>query len=372
MRGGGRRGPPPEGQYSIATGRLRRRDSTAASAMSWAWRPIDEGRLGRLPALEGGDEGVEETRKALLSVEVGIAFAADAGRAESGHVGDRGRQRLQHSPLSEDLDPLVEPVDRPSPVVDVAERPARHPEEHHRGVDVARLADPRLDATRARGVDLGRPLADEPGDEVEVVDGLVAEEAPGDRDVLGRGRPVVARDEVDDFDRPDFSFPDPPPDLPVLGEGAAPEPDRDGDVGRGRFGDDGPDPGEVEVDRLLAVGGLAGAERLAEQVDVGVGGGRDEDRVERVRGPDRRRVGLRAGAVLLGHPFGGRTVDIADADQLRPGMMSDVPGVDRTGPAGPEEGESNHGRLLSAGVAGERTAGAGRRAFPCGRIARRG
>ena len=180
------------------------------------------------------------------------------------------------------------------------------------------------------------------------MDRLVAEEAPGDRDVLGRGRPVVTRDEVDDLDRSDLPFADPAPDLPVLGEGAAPEPDCDGHVGRGRFGDDGPHARKVEVDRLLAVGGLAGAERLAQQFDMGIGGGRDEDRVDRFRPPDGGGIGRRAGAVLSGDPLGGRTVDIADAHQLRSGVPGDVPGVDPAGPAGSEEGESNHGRLPSA------------------------
>ena len=75
---------------------------------------------------------------------------------------------------------------------------------------------------------------------------------------------------MDGFDRPDLPIPDPPSSLLVLGQTAAPEPDRNGDVDAGRLVDHRSDPGDVEIDRLFAVGGLAGVHRLAQQVDVGV------------------------------------------------------------------------------------------------------
>ena len=51
-----RAAPRPDRQYDIVTGRLRRKDSTAASAMSCACSPSVRDGLYRLSALECEDE----------------------------------------------------------------------------------------------------------------------------------------------------------------------------------------------------------------------------------------------------------------------------------------------------------------------------
>src|ERR1700730_4895424 len=133
-------------------------------------------------------------------------------------------------------------------------------------------------------------LTQEEAGHVEVVDGHVAEQAAGGGDVGGRrGRRVPAGDD-ELLQAADLPAGHP---LAHLGEGRvepAVEADHDGrvqalDVLPARV-----DPGQVEVDRLLAEHRLARPYRGGEQVDVGSRGGGDDDGVDACVTEERPRV----------------------------------------------------------------------------------
>ena len=86
-----------------------------------------------------------------------------------------------------------------------AERAVGQAQDHGPGVDIVVAREDRKAAHRAGGVDLVDLLAGHPAQRVEVVDGRVAEEPAGDRDVGVGRRLVVVGDEPDEVDGPELA-----------------------------------------------------------------------------------------------------------------------------------------------------------------------
>ena len=91
---------------------------------------------------------------------------------------------------AEQLDPLVIAVAGASAVADHAQHAARALENELRRIDVAKLADLRIDQASACREELDELLSEQPARRVEIVDGEVLEQAAAARnEVRGRGTP---------------------------------------------------------------------------------------------------------------------------------------------------------------------------------------
>jgi hypothetical protein len=112
------------------------------------------------------------------------------------------------------------------------------------------------------------------------------------------------------------------------------------------FGDDckarfGAPP--VEVERLLAKDGLAGARCRFDQIGVSICRAGDDDGVGRRVGKDRSLRRDRR-AVAARQPFRGGAIDIDDRAKARSGMANDILGVDSPDATRAELAEADHVR----------------------------
>ena len=242
----------------------------------------------RRPAL--GEVGVE--RRPLVAVGLDVAIQEEprqrlAGPGLTADVPARVPGRVvgdRHAGVAERLDALVEPVDRLAAVVDRGERAVLVGQHRDGRVDVAGLADPRVDAYRAAGEHLGHRALHHVVRHVEVVDDHVKEDAAADGDVLGRWGGGVAAGDPQDVQVADRTVGHPVAHRLVPRVEAAVEADHERDArlldGRQRA----VHLREVEADRLLAEDRLAGLGRRDDQVDVGVGARADRHRVDVVGG----------------------------------------------------------------------------------------
>ena len=113
---------------------------------------------------------------------------------------------------------------------------------------------------------------------------------------------------------------------------------------RGAFGIDhleaGFDALDIEVDRLFAEDGLAGAGELFDQVGMGVGGRADDDCVDIGRLEDRIDA-AHFGAILSGEVGGSLLKGIGHGNELGLGAGSDGLGMHLADAAGAEQAETN-------------------------------
>ena len=82
---------------------------------------------------------------------------------------------LQHATRTKDLDPLVEAVDRAARVVDDAKPAAFAAQAGDGGVEIACLANCRINEVRPECADFDNLLAHQPAGEIEIMDRAVAE-----------------------------------------------------------------------------------------------------------------------------------------------------------------------------------------------------
>jgi hypothetical protein len=213
------------------------------------------------------------------------------------------------------------------------------------GIDIARRADRRIDQHAGGGEDLDRLLVEQPSRHVEIVDHHVAEQAARDAHIGERRRARVAARDAEQLDPADPSVAQLAFEPRKVGIEAPVEAYHQRHAA---FGDDrktrlGAAP--VEVERLLAKDGLAGAGRRLDEVGMGVGRAGDDDGLDRTIGKDR---GLRpdlatvAARQLLGR--GG--IDVDDRAETGPGMASDVLRVDGPDATGAELTQADHGRVF--------------------------
>lgn len=218
--------------------------------------------------------------------------------------------------------------------VEDRERPVPHPQGGDCGVHVAVLPEHLEAAHRAVGVDLLDLARRKPPDDVEVVDGEVAEEPARDRDVRLVGRRGVVAGEADQVDGAELARLDQPPRGPVGGVEAALEPDLEGDPGPLGVGGDGLALGEVEGERLLAEDREPAGRPGPDEPGVGVRRRCDDERL----GPGDRgldRVDRRC-AVRRGQAAGPLPIDVGD-QELDAAELGEEPGVQLPDPAGAEE-----------------------------------
>jgi hypothetical protein len=153
---------------------------------------------------------------------------------------------------AEGLDALVVAVAGAAAVADHAQAAGGGGQQHLGGVDIAQRADLRIDQARGPGEHLDRPLAQQPGRQVEVVDGEVLEQAAAGRDEgRGRGGRVVV-DDVETFQRADVAAVDPGLQGAVVRVEAAVEGHEQAVLGLLQLALGGQQGGQVQVERLLA------------------------------------------------------------------------------------------------------------------------
>src|SRR5207249_4962588 len=93
--------------------------------------------------------------------------------------------------------------------------------------------------------------------------------------------------------------------------------------------DDDDGAAQIEIDGLLTQHGDASVGGTAQVLGVRVGGGRDEDRVDRVAVKGRRDVGEGGGAVRVGQRLGTSVVRVVDAHEIDVAVGDEVRRVDR-------------------------------------------
>ena len=180
----------------------------------------------------------------------------------------------------ERLDALVVAVHRLPAVVDRGDATVLVAQDHDRGVDVAGLADRRIDAHRGLRIDVDDLAAGHETSHVEVVDHHVEEDATGHLDVLDRRRRRVATGDAQHVQVADGAVDDCGTHGRVRGVESPVEPDLDRDAtavdDRQRL----VDLVEIERDRLLAQDRLAGLGGGDQQRHMCVGAAADRDSVD--------------------------------------------------------------------------------------------
>jgi len=101
----------------------------------------------------------------------------------------------------------------------------------------------------------------------------------------------------------------------------------------------------VEVERLLAEDGLAGAGRRLDEIGMGVGRAGDDDGMDRTIGKDRD-LGPDLATVAPRQLLGRGRIDIDDRTKTSRGMAGDILCVDGTDTACAELAEADHGRVF--------------------------
>ena len=223
-----------------------------------------------------------------------------------------------------------------------AERPARHPEGDDRRVDVVVLGKDLEPADRARRIDLVDLRAEEPADDVEVVDREVTEQPArlGDVALMRRGRVVAGQPEG--VDRAQRTRLDEPARLPVAGIEATLEPELERQAAGLDLGRDRDRVGEVLGQRLLAEDRPPAGDRRPDERRVGAGRRRDDHGVGPLDG-GLRGLGERP-ADLAGDGPGRVTHGIGDEQLVDARGGAEDPGVHPADPTGPDEGDL-HPRL---------------------------
>jgi hypothetical protein len=117
-----------------------------------------------------------------------------------------------------------------------------------------------------------------------------------------------------------------------------------GDDRKARFG-----APPVEVERLFAEDGFAGAGRRLDEIGMGVGRAGDDDGIDRRIGKHRG-LGPDLATVAARQPLGCGRIDIDDRTKAGSGMARDIRRVDRTDPACAELAEADHDRAFGYGV----------------------
>src|SRR2546425_7704683 len=112
--------------------------------------------------------------------------------AVEGYLACRFAPRLHHPLRAKDLDALIVAIGGAAAVVDVTERSAWHLQNEHRGVNIPRLTNGRVNQNRTSRVYLNRSLVGKPAGQVEKVDGLVPELATRHFDVADGRRLLSA------------------------------------------------------------------------------------------------------------------------------------------------------------------------------------
>ena len=178
----------------------------AASASIWARRPVVAGRRGSPAGEDAIDEMVEF---ALIGRRIALEEEVEHRRGPE-PFGASGLDDILEHVLGPDhalgpmhFDALVIAVGGPARVRDLADLARCGLQQNGRRVDVAGLADRRIDQSRADRMDLDRLLAEQEARHVEVVDHHIAEEAARPRDVADRRRRRIARQDRHEFDRAD-------------------------------------------------------------------------------------------------------------------------------------------------------------------------
>ena len=205
------------------------------------------------------------------------------GEAVARRLLDRRRElvvRAQQAAAAVDLDALVVAVGGAARVGDLRELAALGLQRDDGGVDVAGLADRRVDQARGHGGDFDRLLAQQEARHVEIVDHHVAEQAAGARDVGDRRRPRIARQDGDDLRLAHFARRQALLQRREAGVEAAVEADHQLGLGVGDHLQAGAHALGREVDRLFAEDRLARFRGLLDQVGVGVGRRADQHRVD--------------------------------------------------------------------------------------------
>ena len=247
----------------------------------------------------------------------------------------------QHAALSEQLHALVVAIGAAARIVDVDQHPGRRPQRHHRGIDVAGASDRRIDQRIAEGGHRDDLAGDEARD-VEIMDGHVAEQAAGHRDVAERRRRRVAAGDDQLFEPADLALLRAPPQSSDRRIEAALEADHDGrrercDLVAAAFG-----AREIEIDRFLAQHRLAGPGRRDDQVDMGVGRAGDQHRVD-ARIVEHVGHRERLSHVMRPRDRGGRIGhDVVDGEQAGVRMARQVGGVHPSDPAAAQYSEIHH------------------------------
>jgi hypothetical protein len=248
----------------------------------------------------------------------------------------------QHAARAQDFDPLVVAVGGAPAVADLAQGAARRPEGGDRGVDIADLADRRVDqAARARE-HFDRLLAKQPARHVEVVDHHVAKQASGYFEIRdGRQSRIAARD-CDHLDGADAARAHGVVESAKARVEAPVEADQEIDAGALDLAQAGVDATDIEVDGFLAKDRLARLGGGNHEVGMGIGGAGDHHRVDRLIGECGLAVhGL--GAVVCRQRRRRVGVDVDDASQARLRVAGDVGGVDCADAAGAELADVDHG-----------------------------
>jgi hypothetical protein len=216
-----------------------------------------------------------------------------------------------------------------------------HAQCHDRGIDIARLADRRIDQYARRCEQLDRLFGQQPTRHVEIVNHHVAEHAARAANEFDRRRRrVVARD-AQDLGPPDTAGPDLAFEPREIRVEAAVERDHQRHPALLRHRGAGSRAAAVEIERLLAEDRLAGTGRRFDQIGMGVGRAGDQDRID-TRVGQRFRLAAPNRTVPFRQPLRRCSVSVDDRVQSRLGVGSDIGSVDRADAPGTELAEANH------------------------------
>ena len=255
-------------------------------------------------------------------------------------------QHLSTQPVTSTAgDPLIVAIGGAAAVRDLAKRAGRRPQGHHRGIDIAGLADRRIDQHAGGGEQLDRFLAHEPARHVEIVDHHVAEQPAGEAHIAERRRCRIAAGYAQEFEPADAAG------AQLIGQPrkvrieAAIEPDHQRDAAALGHRNARSGASLFEIERFFAEDRLAGTGCRLDQLGMGVGRAGDDDRVD-------GRIGqccLERGndhAMAVREALCRVAIDIDNRRQPRLGMAGDVRGMDRADPPGAELAEIDHGHRL--------------------------
>src|SRR5262245_12251494 len=99
------------------------------------------------------------------------------------------RRIIRNSDISfgaKNLNPLIVTIDRPPAVIDDADGPVHITQGYHRRINIAGLANRRINQDATAGEKLLHLPVDQIAGHVKIVDGHIEENAPGNLDILKR------------------------------------------------------------------------------------------------------------------------------------------------------------------------------------------
>ena len=284
------------------------------------------------PAIGLGIALEEEGQRRIGGVAVAIGAGDGGGVTVAG-----GEQSLR----AMHLDALVVAIGGAARIGDLGDPAGRGLEQHGGGIDVAGLADGRIDQIGADGMDLDRLLAEQEARHVEIVDHHVAIETAGALDIAHRRRAGIARQDGDQLDAAGLAGRDAAVHIGEARIEAAVEADHQLALGRGDDLQAGLDARRIEADRLLAEDGLAGLDGALDEIGMGVGRRADGNRTDRLVVHDR---------IDRRHPGAGRRgqrlrrlgIGIGDCGERCTRVVGNVSPVDLADPPGPEKRHRQH------------------------------